>query len=113
MNTQADVRQSIGQRQESWTPTLNCVLSPWEADGWCLFGLAAVNVHTHSHTLKLGGSGWLTFSHSLPCVDFGFRLEIFFFLKFSVSNFSVRKEKSVKKKTHFFSHKKPTSQLEL
>lgn len=45
------------------------VLSSWEADGWCLFGLTAVNVRAHTHTqLKhTQTGGWLALSHSPQC----------------------------------------------
>lgn len=51
-------------------PTLtDWVISSWEADGWCLFGLTAVNVRVHTHTrLKhTQPGGWLALSHSPQC----------------------------------------------
>lgn len=67
---------------------LTAVLSPWEADGQCLFGLSAVNVcartHTHAHT---GGRGWLA-PLSLPSVLIltckAFLFSVFHFLLLSV-----------------------------
>lgn len=41
---------------------LTAVLSPWEADGQCLFGLSAVNVYAQAHThtfTHTGSRGWL------------------------------------------------------
>lgn len=71
IHTQSDVRQSLSQPRESWT--LTRVLSPWKAEGRCLFGLAVVNVHTstctHKHDWKVTqttGRGWLALFY-FPC----------------------------------------------
>lgn len=82
----------FGQLLESWTLTPTCVLSPWEADGWCLFGFAVANAHTHTrchdwNTQTRGrGRAGLPSLIPLSCVDFGLCLEIFVSFKFSISS---------------------------
>lgn len=84
----------FGQLLESWTLTPTCVLSPWEADGWCLFGFAVANAHTHTHTrchdwntqTRGRGRAGLPSLILLSCVDFGLCLEIFVSFKFSISS---------------------------